>query len=187
MMPITEFLTGTALTEFVAEYGYLAIFLMMFLEGMCIPIPSELTMGFAGFMVYQGKLSLPAAIFSGWLGSFSGSFMIYALARKGGGRKFLYRWGYLIRLTPYRLDKLGNWFNHYGPPLIIPWRQLPIIRTKISIAAGLFDMRYITFISFTAIGNSHLVHFIDLSRLLFRSKLGKNSFQFSPKSGTTSP
>jgi membrane protein DedA with SNARE-associated domain len=140
-----------SLTNIVGEYGYLAVFCTMFLEGMCIPIPSELIMGFAGFMVYQGKFSLGGAILAGWLGSLSGSFTVYLAARKGG-RIFLYRWGHLIHLSPERLDIIGEWFNRYGPPLIIPWRQLPVIRTKISIAAGLLDMRYIVFTTYTAIG-----------------------------------
>jgi len=139
------------LTNIIASYGYIAILLFMFLEGMCIPIPSEFTMGFAGFLAYQGNLSLPEAILAGWLGSFAGSFSIYLLARKGG-RKFLYSRGHLIHLGPERLDTIGVWFNRYGPPLIIPWRQLPIIRTKISIAAGLLDMRYIVFTIYTSLG-----------------------------------
>ncbi|MDR3564655.1 MAG: DedA family protein [Negativicutes bacterium] len=140
-----------ALTKIVADYGYLAVFCTMFLEGMCIPIPSELIMGFAGYMVYQGHFSLTGAILAGWLGSFSGSFSIYLLARKGG-RKYLYRWGHVVGLGPRRLDIIGDWFNRYGPPLIIPWRQLPVIRTKISIAAGLMDMRYVIFTAYTALG-----------------------------------
>lgn len=139
------------LTELVEDYGYLAIFVAMFLEGMCIPVPSELVMGFAGFMVFQGKFSLLGAILAGWLGSLSGSFTIYLLARKGG-RKFLYRWGHMVQLTPSRLDMIGEWFTKYGPPLIIPWRQLPVIRTKISIAAGLMDTRYTIFTAYTALG-----------------------------------
>ncbi|MDR3592165.1 MAG: DedA family protein [Negativicutes bacterium] len=140
-----------SLTTIVGEYGYLAIFCTMFLEGMCIPVPSELIMGFAGFMVFKGKFSLTGAILAGWLGSMSGSFTIYLLARKGG-RKYLYRWGHRIGLGPHRLDVIGDWFTRYGPLLIIPWRQLPVIRTKISIAAGLLDMRYVVFGSYTAIG-----------------------------------
>lgn len=141
----------TSLTAFIAEYGYLAIFLAMLLEGMCIPVPSELVMGFAGFLAYQQHLNLPGAIVAGWLGSLSGSFAIYLLARSSG-RLLLYRWGHLISFGPERLDKLCAWFCRCGPPLIIPWRQLPIIRTKISIAAGLLDLHHFTFGLYTALG-----------------------------------
>ncbi len=166
-----------SLTNIVGEYGYLAVFCTMFLEGMCIPIPSELIMGFAGFMVYQGKFSLGGAIAAGWLGSLSGSFTVYLVARKGG-RKFLYRWGHLIHLGPERLDIIGDWFNRYGPPLIIPWRQLPVIRTKISIAAGLLDMRYIVFTAYTAIGIAVWCSSGGVARLLFRPELGNAARYF---------
>lgn len=139
------------LTLFVEKYGYLAVFLAMFLEGLCIPVPSELIMGFAGFMIFQGKFSFAGAVLAGWLGSFTGSFTIYLIARKGG-RKFLYRYGHLVGLTGRRLDRIADHFNRYGPLIIIPWRQLPVIRTKISIAAGLLDMRYIVFGTYTALG-----------------------------------
>jgi len=145
-MPDFESLTGL-----IENYGYLAIFLAMFLEGMCIPVPSELVLGFAGFLVYQGKLSFAGAVFAGWLGSFAGSCIIYYAARKGG-RAFLYRWGRLVQLTPARLDTIAAWFSRWGPPLIIPWRQIPVFRTKISIAAGLLDMRAWVFSFNTALG-----------------------------------
>ncbi len=143
--------TVDALTVFVEDYGYVAVFAAMFLEGMCIPVPSEIVMGFAGFMVYQGKFTLSGALFAGWLGSFAGSCAIYWAARKGG-RKFLYRYCHLLRLSPAHIDTFGGWFCRFGPPLIIPWRQLPVLRTKISIAAGLLDLRALVFVPYTALG-----------------------------------
>lgn len=143
--------TLDSLTVFVEDYGYLAVFVTMFFEGLCIPIPSELIMGFAGFMVFKGKFSLPGAIFAGWLGSFAGSCTVYYAARRGG-RRFLYRYCHLVRLSPHHIDTFGEWFRRLGPPLIIPWRQLPVLRTKISIAAGLLDLRAWVFALYTAIG-----------------------------------
>lgn len=139
------------LTLLVEDYGYLAVFIGMFFEGLCIPVPSEIVMGFAGFMVYQGKFSLTGAILSGWLGSFAGSCTIYYVARKGG-RQFLYRYCHLVRLSPAHLDVIGEWFHRFGPPLIIPWRQIPVLRTKISIAAGLLDLKPLVFVLNTAVG-----------------------------------
>jgi membrane protein DedA with SNARE-associated domain len=143
--------TLETLTLLVEDYGYLAIFIAMYFEGLCIPIPSEIVMGFAGFMVYQGKLSFPGAIFAGWLGSFAGSCTIYYAARKGG-RQFLYRYCHLVRLSPAHLDTFCGWFRRFGPPLIIPWRQIPVLRTKISIAAGLLDLGAWVFVLNTAAG-----------------------------------
>ncbi|MDT8902644.1 DedA family protein [Anaeroselena agilis] len=139
------------LTLLVEDYGYVAVFVGMFFEGMCIPVPSELVMGFAGYLVYQGKFSLTGAILSGWLGSFAGSCTIYYAARKGG-RHFLYRYCHLLRLSPARLDTIGEWFHRFGPPFIIPWRQVPVLRTKISIAAGLLDLKPLVFALYTAVG-----------------------------------
>lgn len=143
--------TLDSITVFVETYGYLAILGCMYLEGLCVPVPSELLLGFAGFLVYQGKLSFAGAVGAGWLGSFAGSCTIYAAARKGG-RVFLYRWGHLVGLSPARLDLIAGWFGRYGPPVIIPWRQIPVLRTKISIAAGLLDMRPWIFAANTAVG-----------------------------------
>lgn len=143
--------TLDSLTVFVEDYGYLAVVISMFFEGLCIPIPSEIVMGFAGFMVFQGKFSLPGAIFAGWLGSFAGSCTVYYAARRGG-RQFLYRYCHLVRLSPAHIDTFGEWFRRLGPPLIIPWRQIPVLRTKISIAAGLLNLRVWVFALYTAAG-----------------------------------
>jgi membrane protein DedA with SNARE-associated domain len=143
--------TLDSLTVFVENYGYMAVFISMFFEGLCIPIPSEIVLGFAGFMVYQGKFSFTGAILAGWLGSFAGSCTIYYAARRGG-RQFLYRYCHLIRLSPAHIDTFGEWFRRIGPPLIIPWRQIPVLRTKISIAAGLLDLRAWVFALYTAAG-----------------------------------
>lgn len=139
------------LTVYIQDYGYSAIFLASILEGACLPIASELVLGFAGLLVYQGQLSFWGAVSAGWLGSLTGAFIIYSLARYGG-RKFLYRWGYVIHLTPVRIDSFTDWFNKNGPALIIPWKLLPVIRAKISIAAGLLKMNKTTFLCYTAIG-----------------------------------
>lgn len=139
------------LLGFIEQYSYGAVGVAMLLEGMCLPVPSELVLGFAGFMVYQGIFSFPAAVFSGWLGSMLGSLFIYAVARQGG-RPFLYRFCRLFRLSPVYIDKIGASFVRYGPRLIVPWRQLPVVRTKISIAAGLLNMRFLPFALHTAAG-----------------------------------
>ncbi|HWR09795.1 DedA family protein [Sporomusa sp.] len=141
----------TPLIGIIEQYSYGAVCLAMVFEGMCLPIPSELVLGFAGYMVYKGVFSFPAAVFAGWLGSMLGSLFIYFVARQGG-RRFLYRFCGIIRLSPVYVDRMGEAFIRYGPQIIIPWRQLPIVRTKISIAAGLLNMRLTTFTLLTALG-----------------------------------
>ncbi|MEI6285215.1 MAG: DedA family protein [Bacillota bacterium] len=135
----------------IEKFGYLAIFICTFIEGMCIPLVSELILGFAGFLVFKGTLTFLPTAFSAWAGSFCGSFFIYCVFRRGG-RPLVYRYGHYIRLTPRRFDKFSEWFERFGPILIIPWRQIPVLRTKISIVAGIFDLNIYVFSVLTAIG-----------------------------------
>ncbi|MFA6074396.1 MAG: DedA family protein [Negativicutes bacterium] len=135
----------------IEKFGYLAIFICTFIEGMCIPLVSELILGFAGFLVFKGTLMFLPTAFSAWAGSFCGSFFIYCVFRRGG-RPLVYRYGHYIRLTPRRFDKFSEWFERFGPILIIPWRQIPVLRTKISIVAGIFDLNIYVFSALTAVG-----------------------------------
>lgn len=141
----------TILPDIIQKYGYGAVFFAMLLEGACMPVPSELVLGFAGFLVYQGKMTFAGAVCAAWLGSLTGSFITYSAARYGG-RRFLYKWGHFIHITPRRIDTFTAWFNHYGPLVIIPWRLLPVMRPKISIAAGLLKMKRRVFLACTALG-----------------------------------
>lgn len=140
-----------ALIQFIEKYGYLAIFTSMIVEGLGILVPSEIVMGLAGALVYLGQLYWPIAWLSGILGSMTGSFLAYKFARSTG-RPWLYRHGKLIGLTGERLNKTASWFAQYGPVIIIPWRQLPVVRNKISLAAGLLDLPANVFLSFSAAG-----------------------------------
>jgi membrane protein DedA with SNARE-associated domain len=135
----------------IESYNYFAVFLAMLLEGASMPVPSELVLGFAGFLVYQGKLTFTGAVAAGWLGSLTGSLIIFTLARTSG-RNLLYKWGYFIHLTPERIDNVGTWFTRYGPALLIPWRIMPVIRTRSSIAAGLLNMHPLIFAVYSAFG-----------------------------------
>ena len=135
----------------IEKFGYLAIFVCTFIEGMCIPLISELILGFAGFLIFKGTLTFLPTVFSAWAGSFCGSFFIYCVFRRGG-RPLVYRYGHYISLTPRRFDKFSEWFERFGPILIIPWRQIPVLRTKISIVAGIFDLNIYVFSVLTAIG-----------------------------------
>ena len=135
----------------IERFGYLAIFVCTFIEGMCIPLISEVILGFTGYLVYKGTLSFLPALLSAWSGSFCGSFFIYMVFRRGG-RPLVYKYGHYIRLSRARFDKFSEWFERFGPMLIIPWRQIPVVRTKISIVAGIFDLNIYVFSSLTAIG-----------------------------------
>ncbi|MCX7970065.1 MAG: DedA family protein [Negativicutes bacterium] len=138
-------------TRFIGEYGYLAVFALMTLEGLCVPVFAELVLGFAGFLVFSNHLQLIPTIVSAAAGSLLGSNLIYWLMRRGG-RRLLLRWSGYLRLSPRRIDSWSAWLDRYGAWIIIPWRQLPVVRTKISIVAGLLDMPYRHFLPPTAVG-----------------------------------
>lgn len=144
-------MTEQLLTLLIEHYGYGAVFCAMAMESLHLPVPSELVLGFAGFLVYIGKFTFASAVTAGWLGSFAGSLTLFTLSRTSG-RIFILKWGHLINLPPERIQALSCWFTQYGPLLIIPWRIMPFIRTKSSIVAGLLNMEFLPFAGCSAIG-----------------------------------
>ena len=141
--------------SFIANYGYLAIFVLMLAESACIPIPSELIMLFGGALaagaVAGTRLDLAAVIAAGVLGNLAGSYLAYAVGRYGG-QAALHRWGRRIRLREHDLDKATAWFTRYGPAAVGFGRLLPVVRTFISLPAGLARMNRARFVAYTVIG-----------------------------------
>jgi membrane protein DedA with SNARE-associated domain len=141
--------------SFIANYGYLAIFVLMLAESACIPIPSELIMLFGGALaagaVAGTRLDLAAVIAAGVLGNLAGSYLAYAVGRYGG-QAALHRWGRRIRLREHDLDKATAWFTRYGPAAVGFGRLLPVVRTFISLPAGLARMNRARFVAYTVLG-----------------------------------
>ncbi|MBR7830720.1 DedA family protein [Actinospica sp. MGRD01-02] len=141
--------------SFIANYGYLAIFLLMLAESACIPIPSELIMLFGGALaagaVAGTQLNLEAVIAAGVAGNLAGSYLAYAVGRYGG-QAALHKWGRRIYLREHDLDKATAWFTKYGPAAVGFGRCLPVIRTFISLPAGIAGMNAVRFGLYTVIG-----------------------------------
>jgi membrane protein DedA with SNARE-associated domain len=141
--------------SFIANYGYLAVFVLMLAESACIPIPSELIMLFGGALaagaVAGTRLDLAAVIAAGVAGNLAGSYLAYAVGRYGG-QAALHRWGRRIRLREHDLDKATAWFAKYGPAAVGFGRLLPVVRTFISLPAGLARMNRTRFVAYTVIG-----------------------------------
>jgi membrane protein DedA with SNARE-associated domain len=139
----------------IATYGYLAIFLLMLLESACIPIPSELIMTFGGALaagaVPGTSLSLAGVIIAGVLGNVAGSYLAWAVGRYGG-QAALRRWGQRLHVREHELDRANQWFDRYGPRAVLIGRLLPVIRTFISLPAGIADMDPVRFGIYTTIG-----------------------------------
>jgi membrane protein DedA with SNARE-associated domain len=139
----------------IATYGYAAIFLLMLLESACIPIPSELIMTFGGALaagaVPGTSLNLAGVIIAGVLGNVAGSYLAWAVGRYGG-QPALRRWGRRLHLRERELDRANQWFDRHGPRAVLIGRLLPVIRTFISLPAGIAGMDPVRFGIYTTIG-----------------------------------
>ena len=145
--------------QFIANYGYLAIFVLMLAESACIPVPSELIMTFGGALaagaVPGTQLSLAGVILAGVAGNVAGSYIAYAVGRYGG-QPLLRRLseGRLGRrlLREHDLDRAIAWFDRHGGKAVLFGRMLPVVRTFISLPAGIAEMPAVRFGIYTTIG-----------------------------------
>jgi membrane protein DedA with SNARE-associated domain len=138
-------------TEFIGSAGVVAVFLLMTLESACIPIPSEAIMLFAGFSVSKGELTLFGIVAAGVLGNLAGSWIAYAVGYYG--RLDLLEKNKLIHISPKHLKWADDWFARYGSWTVFFSRMLPIIRTFISLPAGVARMPFWRFTLFTVAGS----------------------------------
>lgn len=132
--------------------GYTGIVLMMAVESFNIPLPSELVMPYAGYYVQQGEMSLHLAAWAGALGCVVGSVPSYWLGLYGG-RPFLEKHGRWLLLTPGDLDVAERWVQRYGDWAFFICRMLPVVRTFISLPAGVLKARFWPFVFFTFVGS----------------------------------
>ena len=138
-------------TEFIGSAGEAAVFLLMVLESACIPIPSEAIMLFAGFSVSKGELTLFGIVAAGVLGNLVGSWIAYAVGYYG--RIDLLEKNKLIHISPKHLKWADDWFARYGSLTVFFSRMLPIIRTFISLPAGVAKMPFWRFSAYTLLGS----------------------------------
>jgi membrane protein DedA with SNARE-associated domain len=130
------------------------VVLLMGIESACIPLPSEIIMPFAGYMVFKHpeRFSLIGVSVAGALGCVLGSVAAY-YAGLYGGRPFVERYGKYVLMRKRDLDKADHWFAKYGNAAVFISRLLPVIRTFISFPAGIARVRMSTFIFYTFIGS----------------------------------
>ncbi len=144
--------------SFIVSHGYLALVVLAFIEACCIPIPSEVTFGFAGalaggFLYKAGEphLNIVAVILLGTLAEVLGSFVSYAVG-KAGGRPLVDKFGKYVLLTKADIDRTDKFFQKHGDIAVPLGRAMPLIRTFVSLAAGIAEMSFWRFTIFTAIG-----------------------------------
>jgi membrane protein DedA with SNARE-associated domain len=139
-----------AATDVIDATGLAGVFGLMVLESACVPIPSEATMLFAGFNVSEGNLTLFGIVAAGVLGNLVGSLIAYAVGYYG--RVELLDQNRLIHINRRHLDAADRWFERHGPATVFFTRMLPIIRTFISLPAGIARMPLAKFIVYTLAG-----------------------------------
>lgn len=143
----------------ITKHGYLAVFVLMVLESACIPIPSEAVMLFGGALAsgaviagVASHLNVVVVALCGTAGNLIGSLIAYAVGR-AGGRPLIERWGRYILLRQKELDRSEAFFARHGPIAVLVARVLPVVRTFISLPAGIAGMPLAPFAFLTVLGS----------------------------------
>jgi len=139
--------------SFLSQYGYAAIFLFAFLEACCVPIPSEVTFGFAGVLAGQGHLNIAAVIVVGTLAELAGSLVSYSIGRIGG-RPFVNRTGRYLLITHADIDRAERFFTGRGVWAVPIGRCLPVVRSFVSVVAGFVKVPAVLFAFLSLIGTA---------------------------------
>jgi len=146
---------GNIAMSIINTLGYSGIALAMAIESANIPLPSEIIMPFSGFLVSTGQFTFWGAVLAGTIGGTLGSLASYALGFYGGEkvvRKFIKKYGIYLLIYEYELDEAEHWFKKHGQLVTFTARLLPVIRTFISLPAGISKMEVKKFAFFAALG-----------------------------------
>jgi membrane protein DedA with SNARE-associated domain len=138
------------ITQLISYLGYTGVFILMALESMIAPVPSEMVMPFAGFLIYTGEFTILGVLLASSLGSIAGSLFSYWLGRKG--EPMVLKFGRYLMLNPHHLEWTEMFFDKYGSRTIFISRFIPVVRHLISIPAGLGKMSLLPFVLYTTIG-----------------------------------
>jgi membrane protein DedA with SNARE-associated domain len=136
----------------ISKTGYLGVLFLMAIESACIPLPSEIIMPFAGYLVYRGQFNLFWAATAGAIGCNLGSIVAYEIGRYGG-RPLVERYGSYVFLGQHELEMAERFFHRFGAAAVLIGRLLPVIRTFIALPAGVGKMPRLRFHLFTFIGS----------------------------------
>ena len=150
-------LTDTII-RLVSEHGYLAIFVLMLLDSACVPFPSEVTLLFGGALtstVFAGagqELSLGGVVFWAMAGTLIGSWLAYGVGY-AGGRPAIDRFGRYLLIRPHEIDRAHDWFERHGEAVAAYGRLIPLVRSFVSLPAGVAAMRFWRFTLYTLVGS----------------------------------
>jgi membrane protein DedA with SNARE-associated domain len=149
-MGITEAIAGFAV-GFIQTTGYASVFVLMIMESIVLPVPSEAVMPFAGWLIATGNFSWPLVVLFSTLGSIVGSLLSYA-AGYYGGKPFVRKFGRFLFLNEGHLDATHRFFERHGALTILVCRFIPVVRHLISIPAGFARMNIWAFAGLTILG-----------------------------------
>ncbi|MDN4630977.1 DedA family protein [Sphingomonas sp. PvP056] len=136
----------------ISSGGYVGIALLMAIESACIPLPSEIIMPFAGYLVSVGRFNLYWAATAGAIGCNLGSIVAYEIGKRGG-RPLAERWGRYVLIGPGELDTADRFFKRFGSIAVLIGRLLPVIRSFIAFPAGVARMPLVPFHLYTFLGS----------------------------------
>lgn len=145
------------LIEIMNDYGYVGILLLIALENIFPPIPSEVILTFGGFMTTTTDMSIVGVVIASTIGSVIGAVLLYWLGLQLDVERLeiiVNKWGHILRVTKHDIHKADAWFDKYGPWTVFFCRFVPLIRSLISIPAGMSNMNFWLFLLLTTIGTS---------------------------------
>ncbi|WP_411344716.1 DedA family protein [Paenibacillus sp. WLX1005] len=143
------------ITNFMEQFGYVGIALIIALENVFPPIPSEIVLPFGGFMTTNSSLTVIGVIIAATIGSVAGAVILYGvglLIDVERLEKIVDRWGHILRVKKEDIHRADKWFDKYGYWTVLFCRMVPLVRSLISIPAGMSNMKFGLFLLFTTIG-----------------------------------
>ncbi|MCM3088362.1 DedA family protein [Bhargavaea ginsengi] len=144
------------ITDIMEQFGYLGVFVLIMVENVFPPIPSEVILTFGGFMTTASSLTKVGVIAAATAGSVGGAVILYGiglLLDVERLEKIVDRWGRVLRLTREDIHKADAWFDKYGPWTVFFCRLVPLIRSLISLPAGMSNMNFLLFLLLTTLGS----------------------------------
>jgi membrane protein DedA with SNARE-associated domain len=148
---VTFAVTGWV-SDVIEAIGYLGLVLLMLVENLFPPIPSELILPFAGYEAATGAMQLVPAVAAATLGSVLGALVLY-VAGSTGGRAAILKWRRVLRISERDLDRAERWFDKHGWAVVLGARVVPLARSVVSVPAGTMRMGVLRFTLLTALGS----------------------------------
>ncbi|MBB4638398.1 VTT domain-containing protein [Longimicrobium terrae] len=172
-------------TGLLDSLGYVGLVLLMFLENVFPPIPSELIMPLAGYTATRGQFAIAGVIVAGTVGSVLGALPLYWLGRRVGQdrlRTLADRHGRWLAVSPDEIDRASSWFSRHGRWVILFGRLVPGVRSLISIPAGINRMPLVPFLLLTTLGSGVWTAILALLGYQLGSRFGEVETYLSPAS-----